>query len=88
MDRKQLECMAVSEVVVELLNGSRLVMPEGVAIIFIHWLKCLTANGFSDVTITSKKQKHEIVMQLGAGSVIQTKVPFHQAEDIRKRLAS
>lgn len=86
MERKQLGHMVMNEVVViEFPDGSTLVMPEGISMIFIQWLKCLTSNGFSDVTITSEKQKHEILMQLNAGSVIRARVPLHQAEDIRDR---
>lgn len=77
----------VDEVIfIEFSDGSTLEMPEGVTVIMIKWLQCLTSNGFSDVTITSKKQKHELLVQLNAGSLIRARIPLHQAEDIRNRL--
>lgn len=73
-------------IVMEFEDGSTVRIPEGIAEIFIHWLKCMTSNGFSDVTITSEKKNHDVIVKIKAGSVIRASVPWHQIELMRKRL--
>lgn len=72
--------------VMELSGGPNLVLPDDMTQAVVLWLKSLTFNGYSDIRIRSRKNKHEVIFHTEAGVIFRGRLAMHEVEAIREAL--